>query len=33
MEVYHQDLQYADTQVFYSMDETLKWLGRHQEKP
>ena len=31
MEVYHEDLEYADIQVFYSMDEALKWLGRDQE--
>jgi hypothetical protein len=32
MEVYHEDLEYADVHVFYSMDEALKWLGRDQEK-
>jgi hypothetical protein len=28
MEVYHEDLEYADVHVFYSMDEALKWLDR-----
>jgi hypothetical protein len=32
MEVYHEDLEYADVHVFYSMEEALKWLGRDQEK-
>jgi hypothetical protein len=32
MKVYHEDLEYAAVQVFYSMDEALKWLGRDQEK-
>jgi hypothetical protein len=32
MKVYHEDLEYAAVQVFYSMDEALKWLERDQEK-
>jgi hypothetical protein len=27
MQVYHMDLEYALVEVFYSMDEALKWLG------
>jgi hypothetical protein len=32
MEVYHEDLEYTDVQVFYATDEALKWLARDQEK-
>jgi hypothetical protein len=28
MEIYHEELGYADVEVFYSMDEALKWLER-----
>ena len=28
MEIYHEDLGYAEVEVFYSMDEALKWLER-----
>ena len=31
MESYHESLGYAHVQVFYSMDEALKWLGREDE--
>lgn len=32
MEIYHENLGYADVHVFYSMDEALKWLERGEEK-
>jgi hypothetical protein len=32
MEIYHERLEYADVQVFYFMDEALKWLERVEEK-
>jgi hypothetical protein len=32
MEIYREGLVYAAMQVFYSMDEALKWLGREDEK-
>jgi hypothetical protein len=32
MEVYHEGLAYAEVEVFYSMDEALKWLEREKEK-
>jgi len=32
MEIYHEGLGYADVQVFYSLDEALKWLEREDEK-
>ena len=28
MEIYHERLEYADVEVFDSMDEALKWLER-----
>ena len=32
MEIYHEDVGHAEVEVFYSMDEALKWLGREEEK-
>jgi len=32
MEIYHEDVGYAEVEVFYSMDEALKWLEREEEK-
>ena len=32
MQIYHEDLEQTEVQVFYSMDEALKWLGREEEK-
>jgi hypothetical protein len=32
MEIFHEDLGYADAQVFYSIDEAMKWLESGQEK-
>jgi hypothetical protein len=28
MEIYHEGLNHADVEVFYSIDEALKWLGK-----
>jgi hypothetical protein len=32
MEIYHEDEGHSEVQVFYSMDEALKWLRREEEK-
>jgi hypothetical protein len=32
MGIYHEDLGYADVEVFYSMGEALKWAGERREK-
>jgi hypothetical protein len=32
-EVYHEDLEYAEVEVFYSMDEALKWLECGRTRP
>jgi hypothetical protein len=32
VEIYHEDLEYAEVEVFHSMDEALRWLGREEEK-
>jgi hypothetical protein len=29
LEIYHEDVEYAEVEVFRSMDEALKWLERH----
>ena len=31
MEIYHESLEYADVEVFYSMDQALRWLGARGE--
>jgi len=31
VEIYHENLEYAEVEVFYSMDEALKWLGGEEE--
>jgi hypothetical protein len=30
MEIYHEDLEHAEVEVFYSMDEALRWLARKE---
>jgi hypothetical protein len=32
METYHEDAGQGEVEVFYSMEEALKWLGREEEK-
>ena len=32
MEIYSEGLGFADVEVFYSMDDALKWLGKAEEK-
>ena len=32
MEIYQEDIGYTETEVFYSMDEALKWLESAKEK-
>lgn len=32
MEIYHEGLEYAEVEMFYSMDKALKWLERGEEK-
>jgi hypothetical protein len=31
MEIYHEDVEYAEVEVFHSIDEALKWLQRKEE--
>jgi hypothetical protein len=31
MEIYHEDVEYAEVEVFYSIDEALDWLERKEE--
>jgi hypothetical protein len=31
MKIYHQDIGHTEAEVFYSMDEALKWLGAEEE--
>ena len=32
LEIYHENAGRGEAEVFYSMDEALKWLGREEEK-
>ena len=32
MEIYREDIEYAEVEVFYSMDEALKWLSSEAAK-
>jgi hypothetical protein len=32
MEIFHEDMGYADVQVFYSINKALKWLESGEEK-
>jgi hypothetical protein len=32
MEIYREDFEFAEVEVFYSMDEALKWLRREAAK-